>query len=207
MRKTIFDYLKQQLITLTNLEKPQIEKLIDVLTQNEGNISLKKFQETSGLTDKESIEIHAAISSLAHSISHHKESTKEMSENSNVNKEVINKTLDFINKLNEKTLKGLDRFYESRVSVQNEKYIVETVEDDFFLKNVYNDQNESLGLIPIIRVKLHLMRTKKEENPTLNFTLDTLKIFIDSLNNIYEYNKKLINTNKGKLDNMITGDE
>lgn len=189
----VFDYFFDEINGIFNLNESKLSKLIQIFNKKGINVTVHDFADIcdydilSGEADRYFI----ANSAYLQYYKLHNDEFETTLENSKLDSLIKTKLKDFIRKLNENGITGLvSRYYLEKRSFDDPS--LSELSHDRFLKEIHNDNGELICYIPISRLKFSFESDGKESIRYAYFSQDKLKIFMDTLTQIYQDNKESI---------------
>lgn len=181
-QQNVLDYFDEELTILFSLDDAKIKSLIDAINKFGVNLSVVKIGQVTGLdtSDGTSGQIRGMLSNIIHQYYNHREQFDDDLQNTELQKENVPKIKEFLQKLNNDAIVGLNTRFETNRALG--EYNLDSISSEVFLKEISDEKNNFLGYVPIMRVSFEINDSDNEivETKKFDIELDKLTALIGS---------------------------
>jgi hypothetical protein len=178
--KTDLENLKQ----LLNLDRLKIESVISAFNKDGANVNYNKLAELTGFQlGIDVVASREALATLVHFYNTHREPLDRTLTKTEVDKKVIRKLYNVLNKLNKKGVEGLELIF---AGIKNEERpTLLNLEGKLLLTEILDDNNKGLGYLPLVRLNFDFLdQDESQKNQSFFIQLENLGILVETLKNI-----------------------
>ena len=168
----ILDYYDDELDTLFGLDESKINSLIIAINKYKEKISVQNIEQATGLNaaNGTASQVRGMIANIIHQYRRHRELFEEDLQASQLQKENIPKLKAFLQKINEDALDGLNKRFEISRSLR--EYNLDSAETEIYLKEIQDENDVSIGYVPVMRVFLTLGDGKNGTTEVKKFDME-----------------------------------
>ena len=204
-RRNVIDRFKQTLSVLNDLNKQQRDALVQNINNYGINLSINKIEKLTGLsaTYDEARQFRGELANLIHNYLHHKEAFNKDVQTTEVDKNILSTFNIFLGQLNQKGIEGLNgRFQLSRTS---EEYVLRALDSQTYLREVRDDDEKVIGLVPIVRLLIEIEDDINETAETIRIDLnpEECETFLKGLLNMQKDFFSVIKNYKTKMGDLL----
>ncbi len=201
-RKNVFDYFLYELEQFTELDLETLKKVAELINQKGEHVSFRELGDLSGfdVLNGQAEGLLQILTGIVHrELVIDKTFDEELEKSKLKDKEKIKAFFEF---LSDKGKKSLDvRYFIERSNVGDP--VLEDIEQNTFLKEIFDDDKNLICYLPIIRLKFTFVRDDKPSIRYGYFPKEQLKNMIDSLQEIYDDSAKSIERYKNVRDTSL----
>ena len=182
-----FDSYENQLRTIFSLDKAKLESLAEAFNKYGANISLDIIAKITGDAKGIIYLYKHTLGYIIHGYLHHRKSFDKEKSETKIEPQLLEALEDFIKKLDKKGLDGLNLSYAARESFRGWMTFDGLASGGVQLKEIVNDTEEILGLLPFVRARLTLTdENEKKSTPIVYLSLDEVAQLMYAFRDMYE---------------------
>lgn len=190
---------------LNALSDLQTKELAESINKYGVNLSINKIEKLTGLsaTSGKATHFRGALSNLIHNYRDHKTSFEKDLQETKVPKELLSTFKTFLGRLNQKGIDALNTRFQ--ILQTSEEYILRSFGSQTYLKEIIDDDDNVIGLMPILRVLIEVEDDINETTETRRIDLDPemCETFLKGVMNMKEEFFTAVKNYKAKMGDLL----